>query len=280
MSQPGASAPPERVTPALPDGSQAPPALPEPSALPAPPPLPVAPVDLPPTAWSLITALRRADPTDDFVALGADLEPATLIDAYRIGLFPMPVDEVDELAWWSPVRRGVLHPTDLHICRSLRRALPTFTVTADRAFAQVLAGCAEPSRPGAWITAEVATAYRRLHELGWAHSIEVWAGGRLVGGLYGVAVGGLFAGESMFHTQTDASKAALVGLVDVISATPAPQLIDVQWRTDHLATLGITEVPRPEYLQQLVSLTRSPGADWARWRRHAWTPGSPDQPAH
>ncbi len=118
----------------------------------------------------------------------------------------------DLLLWWSPMRRGVLRPGDLRISRSLARSVRRFTTTSDTAFTDVIDACADPSRPGAWIDRPIRDAYVRLHELGWAHSVEVWDGASLVGGLYGVAIGSLFAGESMFHRATDASKVALVDL--------------------------------------------------------------------
>src|SRR5690606_23365927 len=128
--------------------------------------------------------------------------------------FPMPVRAADRevLAWWSPDPRAVLPLDGLKVSRSLRRSIDRYEVRFDTAFAAVVEACADPDRPGSWITPEVAAAYVRLHELGWAHSVETWRDGRLVGGLYGVAIGGLFAGESMFHHDTDASKVALVGL--------------------------------------------------------------------
>jgi len=123
----------------------------------------------------------------------------------------------------------------------------------------VVIGCAEPARSGRWITDAVAKAYGRLHDLGWAHSVECWRAGRLVGGLYGVSIGGLFAGESMFHRETDASKVALVALVDLMRAgDDGRRLLDVQWRTDHLASLGVVEVPRFRYLDLLSDAVRSP----------------------
>ena len=149
--------------------------------------------------------------------------------------------------------------------RSLRRSCRRLEVRVDTAFDEVVAGCADPSRSGRWITPAVARAYSELHGLGWAHSVEAWDGGDLVGGLYGIAVGGLFAGESMFHRTTDASKVALVGLVDLLAAdlddvraSGGDRLVDVQWSTAHLAGLGITEVPRAAYLARLPQLLRSP----------------------
>lgn len=225
---------------------------------PAGPPVEPA-VEPPPTAWDLRAA--RLLPGADLVAVGADLEPGTLVAAYRLGLFPMGLGDggTAPLGWWSPDPRGVLELADLHVSRSLRRSLRSFCLTWDVAFDDVLAGCADPGRRGRWITAELRQAYRRLHELGWAHSVEVWRGAKLVGGLYGVGVGGLFAGESMFHRVTDASKAALVGLVTALAADgDCRRLIDVQWRTDHLATLGVRSLPRSSYLVRLAEALQAP----------------------
>jgi leucyl/phenylalanyl-tRNA--protein transferase len=157
-----------------------------------------------------------------------------------------------ELAWWSPDPRGVLPLDGLRVSRSLRRSMRRFEYTVDGAFADVMQGCREGRDDGAWITDEFVTAYTRLHELGWAHSVEVWRDGELVGGLYGVEIGGLFAGESMFHRVTDASKAALAHLVERLRACDGQRLLDVQWRTDHLATMGVEEIPRETYLARLA----------------------------
>ncbi|CAA9366673.1 MAG: Leucyl/phenylalanyl-tRNA--protein transferase [uncultured Nocardioidaceae bacterium] len=204
-------------------------------------------------------------PDDDWVALGADLQPSTLLAAYSTGAFPMPIQRGAPMAWWSPRRRGVLPPDRLQVSRSLRRARRDFEVRVDTAFDDVVRACADPRRPGSWIDPSIAAAYQRLHELGWAHSVESWLGGRLVGGLYGVAVGGLFAGESMFHRVRDASKVALVGLVDVLcDEHVADRLIDVQWQTPHLASLGVVECDRDEYLSRLPRLLAVPLP--ARWR--------------
>ncbi|MBD8868085.1 leucyl/phenylalanyl-tRNA--protein transferase [Nocardioides donggukensis] len=203
------------------------------------------------------------DPTaapDDLVAFGADLEPGTLLAAYRGGYFPMPVE--GELGWWSPRHRGVLPLDGLRVSRSLRRSRRRFEVRVDTAFADVVAACGAPDRDGgAWIDAEMAAAYLRLHEAGWAHSVEAWRDGCLVGGLYGVAIGGLFAGESMFHHETDASKVALCALVDLLSDEHRDRrLLDVQWRTHHLASLGVVELPRPAYLTRLAAALALPAA--------------------
>ncbi len=195
----------------------------------------------------------RFDPEDDLVAAGADLAPGTLLEAYRRGLFPMPSGRRgDPMLWFSPVRRGVLPLDGLRVSRSLRRSLRSFEIRVDTACAEVLEGCADPRRPAGWIDDSIRTAYLDLHRLGWVHSVETWRDGRLVGGLYGVSIGGLFAGESMFHRETDASKAALAGLVDLMRDSAAePRLLDVQWVTPHLASLGAVEISRREYLGRL-----------------------------
>ena len=208
------------------------------------------PIDPGPTPWQLPTPTPR---DDDLVASGGDLEPSTLLAAYRRGLFPMPADlESEEICWWSPVRRGVLPLDGLRVTRSLRASARRFEVRVDTAFAAVVAACADPGRDGRWINTAIATAYTRLHELGWAHSVETWVGGELVGGLYGVTVGGLFAGESMFSRASDASKVALVHLVDLLRDEHADgRLLDTQWQTPHLASLGVVEIGREDYLRRL-----------------------------
>lgn len=198
---------------------------------------------------------------EDLIALGADLEPGTVLAAYRLGLFPMPVE--DTIGWWSPERRGVLELADLRVTRSLTKSMRRYEIRVDTAFDEVIVGCASPARDGGWIDAGIIDAYQRLHQMGWAHSIETWRDGELVGGLYGLAIGGLFAGESMFSRSRDASKVALVGLVDLLSDGEA-RLIDTQWLTPHLATLGVTEIPRATYLARLPELLVAPLPDvWA-----------------
>ena len=194
-------------------------------------------VEPPPSPW----ALPAAETADErgVVGVGADLEPGTLLAAYRSGLFPMPVDG-GVVAWWSPEPRGILPLDGLRVSRSLRQAAGRHEVSVDRAFPAVIAACADPTRPHGWINRQVIEAYTRLHELGWAHSVEVWSGDELVGGLYGVAVGGLFAGESMFHRSRDASKVALVHLVGLLQDDER-RLLDVQWTTPHLASLGAVD---------------------------------------
>ena len=224
--------------------------------------MPVVPA---PSSWSF--DLDRAEPGEDLIGLGADLEPGTILDAYATGVFPMGVGRHGRppMGWWSPDPRGILRLPDLSVSRSLRKSLRQFEIRVDTDFAGVVAGCADPGRTGRWITPAVSDAYTRLHALGWAHSVEVVQEGRLVGGLYGLAIGGLFAGESMFHRATDASKAALVGLVDVLRADGDPRrFVDVQWRTDHLATLGISQVPREDYRRLLGEALTAPLPQ--RWR--------------
>lgn len=191
------------------------------------------------------------DADGDVVAIGADLQPGTLLAAYRSGLFPMPHDR-RQVAWFSPNPRGILPLDGLLVSRSLRRSMRRFDVRLNTSFTEVVVACADPSRDGGWINRSIVRAYRQLHELGWAHSVEVFDAGELVGGLYGVAIDGLFAGESMFHRATDASKVALVHLVDWLRWRGAA-LLDVQWTTPHLRTLGAIDVSRREYLAQLAA---------------------------
>ena len=219
------------------------------------------PVEPPPTTWAMPSLWDwpsgGGSRDDDLVAVGADLEPGTLLTAYRRGMFPMPVD--GQLAWWSPDPRAVLPLDRLHVTRSLRRACRSYSLRVDTDFDGVISACASPSRPGGWISGAVLAAYRRLHALGWAHSVEAWSpSGELCGGLYGVAIGGLFAGESMFHHSRDASKVALVGLVELLRSAGAT-LLDVQWQTPHLASLGAIEIPRQEYLMRLVEALDAAG---------------------
>ncbi|MCZ4500458.1 MAG: leucyl/phenylalanyl-tRNA--protein transferase [Marmoricola sp.] len=205
------------------------------------------PIDPGPTPWVLPAPPPYAG---DMIAVGGDLAPATLLSAYRAGLFPMP--EGDDVGWWSPVDRGVLPLDGLRVTRSLAKSVRRYELRVDTAFAEVVAGCADPDRDGSWIDDRIAAAYGELHRLGWAHSVETWYDGELVGGLYGIAVAGLFAGESMFSRATDASKVALVHLVDLLSDEHAARrVLDTQWQTPHLATLGVVEIPRAEYFARL-----------------------------
>jgi leucyl/phenylalanyl-tRNA--protein transferase len=207
----------------------------------------LSPAEPPSTPWQFPSPVGAPD---DLVCLGADLEPGTILAAYRGGLFPMPYDR-RRLGWWSPDPRGVLFLDRLRISRSLRRSMRRYEIRIDTAFTDVMTACATMRRRGGWITPAFIDAYVRLHELGWTHSVEAWTDdGELAGGLYGVAIGGLFAGESMFHRSTDASKVALVALVEQLQAS-GMTLLDVQWVTPHLATLGAAEVPRVDYLALL-----------------------------
>lgn len=193
------------------------------------------------------------DHPHDLWALGADLEPGTLLAAYRLGLFPMPLGE--RLGWFSPPRRGVVPLDPFAPSRSLRRAARRFELRVDTAFDEVVAGCARPGRPESWIDDTIVEAYGRLHELGWARSVEAWDEQGLAGGLYGVAIGGLFAAESMFHVRTDASKAAFIALVERLRAAGDAdrRVLDVQWQTPHLRFLGAVEVSRAEYRRRLAA---------------------------
>ena len=204
-----------------------------------------------PSPWSFPDPETAAD--SDVVAVGGDLEPGTLLQAYRTGLFPMHIDRGRTLAWWSPDPRGVLPLGGLRVTRSLRASCRRFEIRIDTAFDEVVEACADPRRPHGWITPGIRAAYRRLHELGWAHSVEAWSldDGSLAGGLYGVSIGGLFAGESMFHRRRDASKVALVGLVEVLAEAGDNCLLDVQWTTDHLRSLGAVDIARSDYLARL-----------------------------
>jgi leucyl/phenylalanyl-tRNA--protein transferase len=184
------------------------------------------------------------------IAVGGDIDPATLLAGYRKGLFAMR--ERRRLYWFSPDPRGVLPLDGFHASASLRRRSARFAVSVDLAFAPVLEHCADPSRPGAWITSRYAEAYLDLHNLGWAHSIEVWQGAELAGGLLGVEIGGLFCGETMFHRVTDASKLAVWAAVRLLArAGDSGRVFDVQWSTPHLASLGVVEQSREDYLASL-----------------------------
>ena len=213
--------------------------------------------------------------SDELVAIGGDLDPETLIAGYRRGLFPMPVTDArgrSVLGWWSPALRGILLPDAFHASRSLHRSARRFTVSVDAAFDDVVAGCADPSRPHGWIDAGIAAAYGRLANLGVAHSIEVWDhDGALVGGLYGVGIGGLFAAESKFHRRTDASKVAVGQLCAVLRGARGNRLIDVQWRTPHLASLGVVAVSRADYASRLPAVLGQTDVEWDRLGRSGRT---------
>jgi len=189
------------------------------------------------------------------------VDPGTLLAAYRCGLFPMPMETGGPMAWWSPDPRGVLDPGGMRLSRSLRRSTARYEIRVDTAFPEVLEACADPAREHGWIDGRIASAYVELHRLGWAHSVEAWDADGLAGGLYGVAIGGLFAGESMFHRRIDASKVALTGLVDLLG-NGSDRLVDVQWCTPHLARLGAVELSREAYLEVLPDLTLATGPNW------------------
>jgi leucyl/phenylalanyl-tRNA---protein transferase len=215
--------------------------------------------DLPPSRWDFPSdpeQIAAAAGDGELVAVGADLDPPTLIAAYRSGLFPMPVRR-RTIGWFSPDPRGILPLDGLRVTRSLRRSLSRYEVRVDTAFDAVIDACADRRRPGAWIDPSIKEAYGRLHELGWAHSVEAWDDEGLAGGLYGVAIGGLFAGESMFHVRTDASKVSLVGLIHRL-ATGGGALLDVQWSTPHLESLGVVEITRKTYHSLLKEALKEP----------------------
>lgn len=218
-----------------------------------------APVEPPAPPWRLPGLGRvAAHPAGaEVVARGAGLTAGSLLAGYRSGLFAMPQGRT--LYWWSPDPRGVLDPGQVHVARSMARVLNRYQFSLDFDFAAVLAACADPRRTGSWISAEYARAYLELHQLGWAHSVEVWDGRELAAGVFGVEVGGLFAAESMFHRPqhgANASRAGVIGLCELLARDGA--LVDVQWWTPHLDSLGVRQVDRPEYLAALPRLTAMP----------------------
>lgn len=202
-------------------------------------------------------------PAEGLIAAGGDFAPATVIEAYRAGIFPWPHPSA-ELLWFSPDPRAILEPGGVHVSRRLARTLRQgrFHATVDAAFEQVIRACAErPDDDGTWITERLVRGYIELHELGWAHSIETWtAEGELAGGLYGIAVGAMFGAESMFHRVTDGSKAAMVAMAQHAAAIGV-RFIDVQVLTPHTASMGGVEISRDEYLARLKDAL---GAE-ARW---------------
>lgn len=193
---------------------------------------------------------------EGLLAVGGDLSPERLLFAYESGVFPWYSAGVPPL-WWSPNPRALMTRERLHVSRSLRRTLRqgAFTVTFDAAFPEVIAACGANREGGTWILPEMMLAYTQLHQLGHAHSFEVWHDGQLAGGLYGVRRGALFAAESMFHVVTDASKVALSVALDALFRAGF-QTFDVQFVTEHLASLGAFEVSRPEYLAEVARTTR------------------------
>ena len=220
---------------------------------------------------------------EDLVGLTVGFDAALVMRAYVNAMFPMPLSEeltdvlppAEWIGWFSPVWRGVLPLDGLRVPRSLRKSARHYEVTVDRAFDRVLEACRAIDRDGGWIDESVVAVYTELHRAGRAHSVEAWTSdGRLAGGLYGVAYGGLFAGESMFHDPglgRDASKVALMGLVAMLRAGGHAdrRLLDVQWRTEHLATLGVEEIDREEYRRRLRRALDLPRPRWeipADWR--------------
>jgi len=202
----------------------------------------------------------------DLIAMSREFDADLVLSAYRHGVFPMP-DRRGLMGWYSPLDRGVLPLDGLRVPRSLRKMARRYEVRVDTAFDDVLAACADPDRDGAWIDRDITRMYRALHAAGIVHSVEAWtASGELAGGLYGVSLGGLFAGESMFHRPDigrDASKVALIGLVDLLTAAGGDgRLLDVQWQTAHLKTLGVIEIDRSEYLLRLQRALALPPPAW------------------
>ncbi len=209
-------------------------------------------------------------PPDDCVAVTPPPTPEAVVQGYREGVFPMRLSDRPPgnrlMAWFSPSRRAILPLDRLRVTRSLRKSVRRYRLTVDTDFPRVLAGCADPRRPHGWIDGRIRQIYGELFDRGIVHTVETRDGdGRLVGGLYGVCVGGLFAGESMFHDPVhgrDASKAALVGLVQVLRQGDHQRLLDVQWQTDHLASLGTVEVSRLDYLARLGAARELPAPNW------------------
>ena len=200
---------------------------------------------------------------DGLLAIGGDLRPERLLNAYRGGIFPW-YDAEQPILWWSPDPRLILRLDDFRISRKMKRLARRrpFELSMDRAFAEVVRNCGAGRTTGTWITPAMEQAYCRLHELGYAHSVEVWDDSRLVGGLYGVALGRMFYGESMFSRASNASKLALEGLVRQLLVWEF-RLIDCQISSNHLVSLGATEIPRREFLRQLQQLIReTPPAGW------------------
>jgi leucyl/phenylalanyl-tRNA--protein transferase len=223
---------------------------------------PFPPIEPPPPRVAFPNPGQLGD--EDIIAVGSDFSPSTLLLAYRSGIFPWPHERI--VAWFSPNPRAIF-PLEAppHVSRSLRRTLKRrilpdgspFEVTVDRAFSDVMRLCGETRPEGTWITPPLRRGYLTLHELGWAHSLEVWAAGELVGGIYGVSIGALFAGESMFHLRTDASKVAFMGMVELLRARGA-SLFDVQVLNPHLESLGCIETPRAQFLARVAIAVRKP----------------------
>lgn len=209
-------------------------------------------------------------PSQDLIAVSEEFNADLVLMGYRTGAFPMPHDDLGSalgvrsrlMGWFSPMERAILPLDALRVRRSLRKMIKRYRLTVDTAFDEVLQRCADPSRPGSWIDDRIVEVYTQLHRAGVVHSVEAWtADNELAGGLYGVSIGGLFAGESMFYRPDigrDASKVALVGLVELLCADQQPRLLDVQWCTPHLASLGVVEIGRRDYLDRLTAALELP----------------------
>ena len=216
------------------------------------------PTPLEASVWDFPTLEQM--PQDDLVILGADLKPETVIDSYQHGIFPMHIEVANkrQIGWWSPQQRGILPLNRINISKSLQKSMKKFQVSFDQAFDQVIDGCGDDKRPQGWINKEIKIAYKKLFELGYVHSVEVWnKKDELVGGLYGVEVNGLFAGESMFHKETDASKTAMVYLVNKLNEAGGERIFDVQWQTPHLKSMGVIKIPRSKYLSLLPEVMKT-----------------------
>ena len=210
------------------------------------------PTPLDASVWDFPTPEQM--PKDDLVTLGADLKPETLIDSYKHGIFPMhlQIENKREIGWWSHQQRGILPLDKINISSSLKKSMKKYFVTFDQDFDAVIEGCGDDKRPKGWINKDIKIAYKKLFDLGYVHSVEVWnKKDELVGGLYGVEVNGLFAGESMFHKETDASKTAMVYLVNQLKEAGGERIFDVQWQTPHLKSMGVIKISRAKYISLL-----------------------------
>jgi leucyl/phenylalanyl-tRNA--protein transferase len=208
---------------------------------------------------------QALDNPDGLLAAGGSLTTRRLVEAYRLGIFPW-FNEGDPILWWSPDPRTILRPSKVHVSHSLRKRLrkDAFLVTFDRAFGRVLDGCAAPRAgdTGTWLSPPMRRAYTQLHSAGYAHSVEVWMDGELAGGMYGVAIGRVFFGESMFTRRTDASKIGMVRLAAQLDRWQFP-LIDCQLETGHLVSLGAEAMPRRRFAAEIARLVREPAPKWA-----------------
>jgi len=231
-------------------------------------PILISPSD---TSYQFPDVSLALEEPNGLLAIGGDLSPERLLSAYRHGIFPW-FNPGEPILWWSPNPRAILFPEKIKISRSLRKTLKKdiFTLTTDLAFDEVVAACQAPrlTQKGTWITAEMRLAYGRMHQLGHAHSVECWQNNRLVGGLYGMAIGQVFFGESMFSREKDASKVALVHLADKLREW-GYQLIDCQVQSEHLRSMGAEDLPREQFCRLLENLVYKAAADIA-WKAN-WT---------